>query len=74
MCRLVGPFAALSAADFLTERTTIRMAVFSTLLTLALQALTFLFFLLIVAFLAYCLYVKHIHMKYDHVPGPPRDR
>ncbi|XP_039874192.1 cholesterol 24-hydroxylase-like isoform X2 [Simochromis diagramma] len=49
------------------------MAVFSTLLTLALQALTFLFFLLIVAFLAYCLYVKHIHMKYDHVPGPPRD-
>ncbi|XP_063351644.1 cholesterol 24-hydroxylase-like [Pelmatolapia mariae] len=49
------------------------MAVFSTLLTLALQALTFLFFLLIVAFLAYCLYVKHIHMKYDHIPGPPRD-
>uniref|UniRef100_A0A3Q4I3H1 Uncharacterized protein n=1 Tax=Neolamprologus brichardi TaxID=32507 RepID=A0A3Q4I3H1_NEOBR len=44
-----------------------------TLLTSALQALTFLFFLLIVAFLAYCLYVKHIHMKYDHIPGPPRD-
>uniref|UniRef100_A0A8C1SNJ7 Cholesterol 24-hydroxylase n=1 Tax=Cyprinus carpio TaxID=7962 RepID=A0A8C1SNJ7_CYPCA len=25
------------------------------------------------AFLAYCLYVHHIHQKYDHIPGPPRD-
>ncbi|CAL8313799.1 unnamed protein product [Boreogadus saida] len=25
------------------------------------------------AFLGYCLYVKYIHMKYDHIPGPPRD-
>uniref|UniRef100_A0A669B672 Cholesterol 24-hydroxylase n=1 Tax=Oreochromis niloticus TaxID=8128 RepID=A0A669B672_ORENI len=49
------------------------MAVFSVFLTLATPALTFFFFLLIVAFLAYCLYVRHIHMKYDHIPGPPRD-
>uniref|UniRef100_A0A3B4H7Y9 Cholesterol 24-hydroxylase n=1 Tax=Pundamilia nyererei TaxID=303518 RepID=A0A3B4H7Y9_9CICH len=49
------------------------MAVFSVFLTLATPSLTFLFFLLIVAFLAYCLYVRHIHMKYDHIPGPPRD-
>ncbi|XP_056337493.1 cholesterol 24-hydroxylase [Danio aesculapii] len=25
------------------------------------------------AFFAYCLYVYHIHQKYDHIPGPPRD-
>lgn len=25
------------------------------------------------AFLAYCLYVHHVHLKYDHIPGPPRD-
>uniref|UniRef100_A0A3P8R3Z8 Cytochrome P450, family 46, subfamily A, polypeptide 1, tandem duplicate 4 n=1 Tax=Astatotilapia calliptera TaxID=8154 RepID=A0A3P8R3Z8_ASTCA len=49
------------------------MAVFSVFLTLATPSLTFFFFLLIVAFLAYCLYVRHIHMKYDHIPGPPRD-
>ncbi|XP_016114023.1 cholesterol 24-hydroxylase-like [Sinocyclocheilus grahami] len=24
-------------------------------------------------FLAYCLYVHHVHQKYDHIPGPPRD-
>ncbi|CAL8315767.1 unnamed protein product [Merluccius merluccius] len=32
-----------------------------------------LFLLIAVAFLGYCLYIKHIHMKYDHIPGPPRD-
>ncbi|XP_076874263.1 cholesterol 24-hydroxylase-like isoform X2 [Brachyhypopomus gauderio] len=26
-----------------------------------------------IAFIAYCLYVRHIHAKYDHIPGPPRD-
>ncbi|XP_063804690.1 cholesterol 24-hydroxylase-like [Pseudophryne corroboree] len=26
----------------------------------------------LVAFLMYCAYVKYIHMKYDHIPGPPR--
>ncbi|KAK7133481.1 hypothetical protein R3I94_015386 [Phoxinus phoxinus] len=25
------------------------------------------------AFLAYCLYLRHVHQKYDHLPGPPRD-
>ncbi|XP_056336552.1 cholesterol 24-hydroxylase-like [Danio aesculapii] len=25
------------------------------------------------AFLAYCLYIHHLHQKYDHIPGPPRD-
>ncbi|XP_072301058.1 cholesterol 24-hydroxylase-like [Eucyclogobius newberryi] len=28
--------------------------------------------LLSIAFLAYCAYIKYIHMKYDHIPGPPR--
>ncbi|XP_053553551.1 cholesterol 24-hydroxylase [Bombina bombina] len=36
-----------------------------------------LFLLLVIVtsagFLAYCAYVKYIHMKYDHIPGPPRD-
>ncbi|XP_069064398.1 cholesterol 24-hydroxylase-like isoform X2 [Pleurodeles waltl] len=25
------------------------------------------------AFLLYCCYVQYIHMKFDHIPGPPRD-
>ncbi|XP_077085830.1 uncharacterized protein LOC143737854 [Siphateles boraxobius] len=25
------------------------------------------------AFLAYCLYVRHVHQKYDHILRPPRD-
>ncbi|KAK9531043.1 hypothetical protein VZT92_010494 [Zoarces viviparus] len=33
----------------------------------------FLLFLIFILFLGYCLYVNHIHMKYDHIPGPPRD-
>ncbi|KAJ8007314.1 hypothetical protein DPEC_G00116250 [Dallia pectoralis] len=28
---------------------------------------------LLIAFLCYCLYIKYIHMKFDHIPGPPRD-
>ncbi|XP_036406286.1 cholesterol 24-hydroxylase-like [Megalops cyprinoides] len=27
----------------------------------------------VLAFVVYCLYIKYIHMKYDHIPGPPRD-
>uniref|UniRef100_A0AAR2KA53 Cholesterol 24-hydroxylase-like n=1 Tax=Pygocentrus nattereri TaxID=42514 RepID=A0AAR2KA53_PYGNA len=26
-----------------------------------------------IAFVGYCLYVRRIHKKYDHIPGPPRD-
>ncbi|XP_059211920.1 cholesterol 24-hydroxylase-like [Centropristis striata] len=33
----------------------------------------FVLFLIFIAFLGYCLYVKYTHMKYDHIPGPPRD-
>ncbi|XP_069559236.1 cholesterol 24-hydroxylase-like [Brachyistius frenatus] len=49
------------------------MAFFSVLSSIVGQALIFLLVLLFVAFLGYCLYIKHIHMKYDHIPGPPRD-
>ncbi|KAM4690204.1 cholesterol 24-hydroxylase [Rhinophrynus dorsalis] len=28
---------------------------------------------IIAAFLAYCAYIKYQHLKYDHIPGPPRD-
>ncbi|XP_023285723.1 cholesterol 24-hydroxylase [Seriola lalandi dorsalis] len=49
------------------------MAVFHVLLSWTAQALMFLFFLIFIAFLGYCLYIKHIHMKYDHIPGPPRE-
>ncbi|XP_058470443.1 cholesterol 24-hydroxylase-like [Solea solea] len=49
------------------------MSVFLVLLSWTSQALTFLLFLLLIAFLGYCVYVQHSHMKYDHIPGPPRD-
>nr|XP_046147030.1 cholesterol 24-hydroxylase-like isoform X2 [Oncorhynchus gorbuscha] len=29
--------------------------------------------LILIAFLFFCLYIKYIHLKYDHIPGPPRD-
>ncbi|XP_063804539.1 cholesterol 24-hydroxylase-like [Pseudophryne corroboree] len=29
--------------------------------------------LAVVCFLLYCGYIHYIHMKYDHIPGPPRD-
>uniref|UniRef100_A0A8C7FMY8 Cholesterol 24-hydroxylase n=1 Tax=Oncorhynchus kisutch TaxID=8019 RepID=A0A8C7FMY8_ONCKI len=30
--------------------------------------------LILIVFLSFCLYIKYIHFKYDHIPGPPRDR
>uniref|UniRef100_A0A8C7FMU7 Cholesterol 24-hydroxylase n=1 Tax=Oncorhynchus kisutch TaxID=8019 RepID=A0A8C7FMU7_ONCKI len=29
--------------------------------------------LILIVFLSFCLYIKYIHFKYDHIPGPPRD-
>uniref|UniRef100_A0A8C5Q7P3 Cholesterol 24-hydroxylase n=1 Tax=Leptobrachium leishanense TaxID=445787 RepID=A0A8C5Q7P3_9ANUR len=29
--------------------------------------------LALICFLIFCGYIKYIHMKYDHIPGPPRD-
>ncbi|XP_075049445.1 HHIP-like protein 1 isoform X3 [Mixophyes fleayi] len=29
--------------------------------------------LAVMGFLLYCGYIQYIHMKYDHIPGPPRD-
>uniref|UniRef100_A0A3Q3R6H5 Cholesterol 24-hydroxylase n=1 Tax=Monopterus albus TaxID=43700 RepID=A0A3Q3R6H5_MONAL len=49
------------------------MAVFQLILNWTSQAFMFLFFLTFIAFLGYYLYIKYIHMKYDHIPGPPRD-
>uniref|UniRef100_A0A667Y7Q0 Cholesterol 24-hydroxylase n=1 Tax=Myripristis murdjan TaxID=586833 RepID=A0A667Y7Q0_9TELE len=49
------------------------MAVFSLIFGWACHALWYLFFIVLIAFLGYSLYIKHIHMKYDHIPGPPRD-
>uniref|UniRef100_A0A3B5AMI3 Cholesterol 24-hydroxylase n=1 Tax=Stegastes partitus TaxID=144197 RepID=A0A3B5AMI3_9TELE len=49
------------------------MAVFSALLSWASQAFLFLLVLLFIALLGYCAYIKYIHLKYDHIPGPPRD-
>ncbi|MEQ2185506.1 hypothetical protein GOODEAATRI_018900 [Goodea atripinnis] len=49
------------------------MAVLHLLLGLLGKALFLLSCLLFVAFLGYCLYLKYIHMKYDHIPGSPRD-
>lgn len=50
------------------------MAVLHVLLSLGAKALLLLFFFLFVAFLGFCVYIKHLHLKYDHIPGPPRDR
>ncbi|XP_034999801.2 cholesterol 24-hydroxylase isoform X2 [Hippoglossus stenolepis] len=47
------------------------MAVFSVLLGWTAPAV--LLVLLLIAFLSYCVYLKYTHMKYDHIPGPPRD-
>ncbi|KAL0963164.1 hypothetical protein UPYG_G00350550 [Umbra pygmaea] len=29
--------------------------------------------LIFIVFLCFCLYIKYMHLKYDHIPGPPRD-
>ncbi|KAI1897271.1 hypothetical protein AGOR_G00081590 [Albula goreensis] len=29
--------------------------------------------LLVIACVMYCMYIHYIHLKYDHIPGPPRD-
>ncbi|KAM9798342.1 cholesterol 24-hydroxylase-like [Neosynchiropus ocellatus] len=50
------------------------MAVFGFDLTWSFNVLLILFLGLFLAFLCYCAYIKYIHVKYDHVPGPPRDR
>ncbi|KAI4895262.1 hypothetical protein NFI96_011742 [Prochilodus magdalenae] len=44
--------------------------------TISEWAANLIFYLLcaaVIAFAGYCLYVRHIHKKYDHIPGPPRD-
>lgn len=30
--------------------------------------------LALLALVLYCCYVRYIHAKYDHIPGPPRER
>nr|XP_057934149.1 cholesterol 24-hydroxylase-like [Doryrhamphus excisus] len=40
---------------------------------LALHALAVLLVVLLVALLGFCVYLKYVHMKYDHIPGPPRE-
>ncbi|XP_028295068.1 cholesterol 24-hydroxylase-like isoform X1 [Gouania willdenowi] len=49
------------------------MAFFSLFLSFAPHVLLFTLVLLLIAFIGCCLYIKRIHMKYDHIPGPPRD-
>uniref|UniRef100_A0A8C5CKV2 Cholesterol 24-hydroxylase-like n=1 Tax=Gadus morhua TaxID=8049 RepID=A0A8C5CKV2_GADMO len=51
----------------------VKMGLFYILANWACYAMFCIFLLIAVAFLVYCLYIKHIHMKYDHIPGPPRD-
>ncbi|XP_072283556.1 cholesterol 24-hydroxylase-like [Pyxicephalus adspersus] len=50
---------------------------FSSILSLGFGWLWYLFLFLgagiLLAFLLYCGYIHYIHMKYDHIPGPPRD-
>ncbi|XP_061126471.1 cholesterol 24-hydroxylase-like isoform X1 [Syngnathus typhle] len=41
--------------------------------TLAWHMAGLLLFVLFLAFLTFCAYVKYMHLKYDHIPGPPRE-
>ncbi|XP_075470504.1 cholesterol 24-hydroxylase isoform X2 [Ascaphus truei] len=41
--------------------------------TLVTWASLLLLALALIGFLLFCGYIKYIHMKYDHMPGPPRD-
>ncbi|XP_053331287.1 cholesterol 24-hydroxylase [Spea bombifrons] len=36
-------------------------------------ALLLLLSLTVICFLVFCGYIQYVHMKYDHIPGPPRD-
>uniref|UniRef100_A0A672ZVE3 Cholesterol 24-hydroxylase n=1 Tax=Sphaeramia orbicularis TaxID=375764 RepID=A0A672ZVE3_9TELE len=49
------------------------MALWHLLLNWASTLLLLMLSLLFVAFLGFCAYIKYKHMKYDHIPGPPRD-
>uniref|UniRef100_A0A1A8IP04 Cholesterol 24-hydroxylase n=2 Tax=Nothobranchius kuhntae TaxID=321403 RepID=A0A1A8IP04_NOTKU len=48
------------------------MAVLHLLLSFGVKAVLILMFLLFISFLGYCFYIQYIHMKYEHIPGPPR--
>lgn len=43
------------------------------MLSLVLWITTLLLALIVLSFVLYCGYIFYIHMKYDHIPGPPRD-
>ncbi|KAM6992081.1 cholesterol 24-hydroxylase-like [Tautogolabrus adspersus] len=49
------------------------MAILHLILGWTAQLFVLLLVLVLIAFLGFCLYIKHIHDKYDHIPGPPRD-
>lgn len=73
--QIVGPTHFTNCPPASAARTTFSvMAFFNLLLSLLVNALYVLFILLLVVFLGFCLYIKYTHMKYDHIPGPPRDR
>ncbi|XP_047244338.1 cholesterol 24-hydroxylase-like isoform X2 [Girardinichthys multiradiatus] len=73
-CVFVSPYCRLVDFRSLTipAACTI-MEVFAVLFSVGAKALTWLCVILVIAFLGYCFYIKYIHMKYDHIPGPPRD-
>ncbi|XP_061560138.1 cholesterol 24-hydroxylase-like [Phycodurus eques] len=49
------------------------MSLLSLVFTLSAHVLGSLLFVLFVAFLGYCAYLQYVHLKYDHIPGPPRE-
>ncbi|XP_077366679.1 cholesterol 24-hydroxylase-like isoform X1 [Festucalex cinctus] len=49
------------------------MSFLTFLFTLTAHVLGLLLFVSFFAFLGYCAYVKYVHLKYDHIPGPPRE-
>nr|XP_061806420.1 cholesterol 24-hydroxylase-like [Nerophis lumbriciformis] len=50
------------------------MSLLHSLFVLTAHVVGLLLFVLFLAFIGYCAYVKYIHLKTDHIPGPPRER
>ncbi|XP_077442861.1 cholesterol 24-hydroxylase-like [Stigmatopora argus] len=49
------------------------MSLIHSLFVLTAHIIVLLLFLLFVALIGYCAYIKYIHLKNDHIPGPPRE-
>ncbi|XP_030627446.1 cholesterol 24-hydroxylase-like [Chanos chanos] len=49
------------------------MAVWETIAGWMWYSAIFILSAVLILFACYCLYIKYVHQKYDHIPGPPRE-